>query len=159
MKRDLGRGHSINKEISLSLNTGLTTFSAVLTFAIDLEGRAARYYESAAKVGGDLTETFENYANRSAKRKQRLTAIRQDNITEIVLEPISGLNVADYELADTQPTDRQEALTQSLALESRLKQFYLDAEPKLNVTEPRRAFQKMAQENDERLTELKAAQA
>jgi len=143
----------------MTLSTGLTTFSAILTFAIDLEGRAAQYYAAAAKVGGgDLAETFENYANRSAKRKQRLTAIRQDNITEIVLEPISGLDVADYEIVDTPPADRNAALTQALALESLVKKFYLEAEPKLNVTEPRRAFQKMARENEERLTELQAAQ-
>ncbi len=148
---------SINKGIGLSLNTGLTTFSAVLTFAIDIEGHMVRFYEAAAKVAGDLTETFENYARRSAKRQQRLTAIRQDNITEIVLEPISGLNVADYQIGDYQPTDRHDALTQALELEGRVKQFYLDAEPKLNVTEPRRAFQKMALENDERLTELNDA--
>jgi rubrerythrin len=129
-----------------------------LTFAIDLEGATVRFYEAAAKVGGDLADTFENYARRSAKRQQRLTAIRQDNITEIVLEPISGLNVGDYDISGTQPTDRQQALGQALELESRVKQFYLDAGPKLNVTEPRRAFQKMAQENDERLAELKTAQ-
>jgi rubrerythrin len=129
-----------------------------LTFAIDLEATTVRFYEAAAKVGDDLADTFENYARRSAKRQQRLTAVRQDNITEIVLEPISGLDVADYKITDTQPADRQQALGQALELESRVKQFYLDAEPKLNVTEPRRAFKKMAQENDERLSELKAAQ-
>ena len=104
----------------MSLNTGLTTFSAVLTFAIDIEGRMVRFYEAAAKVADDLTETFENYARRSAKRQQRLTAIRQDNITEIVLEPISGLNVTDYEIVASQPSDRLEALTQALALEGRV---------------------------------------
>jgi len=140
----------------LSVNNSLSTFSAVLSFAVELEGESAKFYTEAAKVAADFAETFENYARRSTKRQQRMVAIRQDNITEIILEPISGLDPADYLLSVTTPADRQHALTQALELESRVKQFYVEAEPKLNVTEPRRAFQKMAQENEERITELKA---
>ena len=140
------------------MSTGLTTFSAILTFAIDLEDKSAQFYEAAAKVGGDLADTFENYNRRSIKRKQRMTAVRQDNVTEIVLEPISGLNSDNYEITISTPADRAQALAQALELEGRLKRFYVEAELKLNVTEPRRAFQKMAQENDERLAELKAVQ-
>jgi hypothetical protein len=142
----------------LSLNIGLTTFSAVLSFAIELEGEIAKFYESAAPIAADLTETFENYARKSTKRRQRLIAIRQDNVTEIVLEPISGLDSSDYAISATLPSDRQAALTQALAIEVRVKQFYQDAGAKLNVTEPQRAFQKMAQESVERLAELKALQ-
>jgi len=142
----------------LSLNSGLSTFSAVLSFAVEIERESATYYGAAANVAGDLAEMFANYAQRSTKRQQRLVAIRQDNITEIILEPISGLDAADYQVTITPPVDRQQALAQALNLESRAKRFYDEAELKLNVTEPRRAFQKMAQENVERLTELNAAQ-
>ena len=140
------------------MSTGLTTFSAILTFAVDLEDKSAQFYDAAAKVGDDLADTFENYSRRSAKRKQRMVAVRQDNITEMVLEPITGLDSDNYALNVTAPSDRAHALAQALEIEGRLKRFYVEAEPKLNVTEPRRAFQKMAQENDERLSELKAAQ-
>jgi len=140
----------------LSLNSGLTTFSAVLSFAVELEGESARFYEAAAKVADDLAETFENYARRSTKRQQRMVAVRQDNITEIILEPISGLNRADYQIAIVVPTDRQQAVALAIELETNAEKFYVEAEPKLNVTEPRRAFQKMAQENEERIAELKA---
>jgi rubrerythrin len=135
----------------------LNTFGAILTFAIDLEGAMEKFYEGAVVVAGntDTTELFENYARKSGKRKQRLTAVRQDNVTEMVLEPISGLNQADYEPVVNATTDRASALAEAIRLEERAERFYQDAGPKLNVTEPRRAFQKLAQENTERLSELR----
>lgn len=137
----------------------LNTFGAVLTFAIELEGAMQKFYEGASAVvgDGDTTELFENYAKKSGKRKQRLTAVRQDNVTEMVLEPISGLDQANYEPVASTPTDRAGALAEAIRLEERAERFYQDAGPKLNVTEPRRAFQKLAQENTERLSELRAA--
>jgi rubrerythrin len=136
----------------------LNTFGAVVTFAIDLEGAMQRFYEEAARVSeGDAAELFENYAKKSGKRQQRLIAVRQDNVTEMVLEPISGLNQADYEPAFTAPADSAAALKEATRLEECAERFYRDAGPKLNVTEPRRAFQKLGQENTERLTEIRAA--
>jgi rubrerythrin len=133
----------------------LNTFGAIVTFAIDLEGAMQRFYEQASAVGGDAAETFENYAKKSAKRRQRLIAVRQDNVTEMVLEPISGLNQIDYEPNAAAPADQASALAEAIRLEERAERFYMDAGPKLNVTEPRRAFQKLAQENTERLVELR----
>jgi rubrerythrin len=146
--------HTVRSKIEVSLNT----FGAILTFAIDLEGAMEKFYEGAGVVAGDAdtTELFENYAKKSSKRKQRLTAVRQDNVTEMVLEPISGLNQADYEPVVTAPSDRPGALAEAIRLEERAERFYQHAGPKLNVTEPRRAFQKLAQENTERLFELRA---
>ncbi|MEP7287266.1 MAG: hypothetical protein ABI947_16040 [Chloroflexota bacterium] len=135
----------------------LNTFSAILTFAISFEEKLQDFYQQAQAVGGDLAELFENYANKSGKRKQRLTGSRQDNVTEMVLEPISGLNSADYEPTFTAPTDRGVALTEAIQLEQRAERFYTEAGPKINVTEPRRMFQKLAQEDSERLSELQQA--
>ncbi len=136
----------------------LNTFGAVVTFAIDLEGALQRFYEDAAKVSeGDAAELFDNYARKSGKRRQRLIAVRQDNVTEMVLEPISGLNQVDYEPTFTTPADSAAALAEAIRLEERAERFYRDAGPKLNVTEPRRAFQKLGQENSERLAEIRAA--
>ena len=143
--------HKQQERLSVSLNT----FGAIVTFAIDLEGAMQRFYEEASAIGGDVAETFENYAKKSGKRKQRLLAVRQDNVTEMVLEPISGLNQGDYAPNAATPTDLVNAVKEAIRLEQRAERFYTDAGPKLNVTEPRRAFQKLAQENAERLAELR----
>ncbi len=132
----------------------LNTFGSVLTFAIDLEGVLQRFYDEAGKVVGDEAALFAEYARKSGKRRQRLVAVRQDNITEMVLEPINGLNQLDYEVLPSAPGDRMSAVSEAIRLETRAERFYVDAGPKLNVTEPRRMFQKLALENNERLIEL-----
>lgn len=136
--------------------SNLNTFGAILSFAIELEDTLQRYYQQAASVvAGDSSEVFDNFARKSGKRKQRLVGIRQENITEMVLEPITGLNDEDYALTIGNPATSAEALTEAIRLEERVERFYSDSGPKLNVTEPRRALQKFAQETAERLSELR----
>jgi hypothetical protein len=140
----------------MSAAPSLNTFGAILSFAIDLEARLGEYYTAAAGGTADLAEQFEEYARKSAKRGQRLTAIRQENVTEMILEPIAGLNAEDY-LIDFDPdTAGGAALAEAIRLETRAERFYAEAGPKLNVTEARRAFQRLAQENAERLEALHA---
>jgi rubrerythrin len=137
------------------MTDALNTYGAILTFAVKLEEALQRYYGQAkAASEGEQAERFEDFEKKAGKRKQRLVAIRQENVTEIVLEPINGLNMLDYELLPKTPTSAGEALTQAIALERRVERFYAEAGPKLNVTEPRRAFAKFAQEAAERLEAL-----
>jgi len=134
--------------------TSLNTYGAVLTFAIQLEGDLRTFYKAAAELGGEHAEQFEEYAQKSAKRQQRLVAIRQDNVTEIVLEPITGLDGQHYVIDPSAPANTADSLVKARANEQHAERFYREAGPKLNVTEPRRAFQKLAQENGDRLTDL-----
>lgn len=124
----------------------LNTFGSVLTFAVELEDALQKFYEAASSFG----EPFEDYARKSAKRKQRLIATRQDNVTEIVLEPITGLDGNRYAVDSSAPADVAAAKAQASHNEAQAEQFYLDSGPKLNVTEARRLFAKLAQESAER---------
>ena len=133
----------------------LNTFGAILTFAIEFEDSLQTFYKTASTVGGDSSELFTRYARKSGERKQRLIGIRQENVTEMVLEPISGLNIEDYQPNPVTPTDRTSALAEAARLEGRAERFYTDAGPKINASEPRRAFVKLAQENAKRLQEIK----
>jgi rubrerythrin len=132
----------------------LNTFGAILSFAITLEGSAQEFYESAA--AHDSNEEFADYARKAGKRKQRLSQIRQENVTEMVLEPITGLDATNYAITVSAPTSAGDARTQAIQLEDRLLRFYSDTSPKLNVTEARRAFQKFAQETADRIDALRA---
>ncbi len=71
----------------------LNTYSAILSFAIELEGKMHHYYESVA----EFDDAFVENAKRYVKRGQRITQIRQDHVTEMVLEPIHGLSWETYE--------------------------------------------------------------
>ena len=67
----------------------LNTFGAIMTFAIELERRLADYYGSAGAAA---------LAKAADKRRKKLERARRENVVEITLEPIAGLDAADYAL-------------------------------------------------------------
>lgn len=111
----------------------LNTFGAIMTFAIDLETRLRDYYQSV----GDATR-----AAAADKRRANLERVRRENVTEIKLEPIEGLDEANYalNLADTSAAGQQ-------AVEQIAAQFYTDTAPKLNVREAQRALERCAKQH------------
>lgn len=113
--------------------TELNTFGAVMAYAIKLESDLTVYYKSA----GD-----EAQAQNAEKRRLKLERIRRENVVEITLEPIEGLQAADYalDLEDTSPGGQQ-------AIERTAAQFYQDAAPKINVLPARRALERIGQEH------------
>lgn len=129
----------------------LNSYGTIMAFAIDLEGKLHQYYQNIAAAD----EAFADYAKRYGKRKARIAQVRQEHVTEIVLEPITGLDQARYELTpDLSVSTRAAMIAEAIRLEQIAEQFYLDTSAKLNVTEAIRTFQKFAGENAERLEEL-----
>ncbi|NDJ62588.1 MAG: hypothetical protein GYB67_15780 [Chloroflexi bacterium] len=112
------------------MEASLNTFGAVMTFAIDLEARLRDYYRSASA---------DDHAAAADKRRQTLERVRRENVTEIKLEPIDGLDVADcqLDLTDTSAAGQRAAAATAA-------RFYTDAAPKLNVREAQRALERCA---------------
>lgn len=108
----------------------LNTFGAIMTYAINLEGNLADYYEAA----GD-TES----AKEANKRKSKLERVRRENVLEITLEAIDGLDEADYDFNfdDTSDTGQQ-------AIEATAARFYEDVAPKINVRQAQRVLNRFA---------------
>ena len=115
--------------------SSLNTFGAILAYAIDLEARLRDYYQAA----GNPTRAAE-----ADRRRSNLERVRRENVTEIKLEPIEGLNEADYalNLSDTSPAGQQ-------AVEKTAAQFYTDVAPKINVREAQRALERAARQHGE----------
>jgi hypothetical protein len=132
----------------------LNSYGSILSFAIDFESRLQSFYDAAAA----FDDTFGDTAQRYARRKTRLIQVRQDHVTEMVLEPISGLDESDYGPAPVAAADRSGALTEARRLEALAAKFYGDAGPKMNVTEVIRTFQKLARENADRLDKFNGMQ-
>jgi hypothetical protein len=112
----------------------LNAFGAILSYAIDIEGQIADYYrpfDPARAADAD-------------KRRSNLERVRRENVTEIKLEPIEGLDEQDYalDLADTSPAGQQ-------AVEAVAARFYADCAPKLNVREAQRALERAARQHSE----------
>lgn len=113
----------------------LNAFGAILTFSIELETRLRDYYHSAGNA---------SRAADADKRRSTLERVRRENVTEIKLEPIEGLDEADYvlDLADTSPAGQA-------AVEQIAARFYADVAPKINVREAQRALQRFARQHEE----------
>jgi hypothetical protein len=113
----------------------LNTFGAILTHAIDLETRLRDYYQAA----GDSARAAD-----ADKRRSTLERVRREHVTEIKLEPIEGLDEADYVLdLSSSGADGQRAIEATAA------RFYQDTAPKLNVREAQRALERCARQHDE----------
>jgi len=117
------------------MTSQLNSFGSILTFAIDLETRIRDYYASAMDSAR---------AADADKRRLNLERVRRENVTEIKLEPIEGLNEADYvlNLADTSPAGQK-------AVEGAAARFYTDVAPTINVREAQRALERCARQHGE----------
>lgn len=121
----------------------LTQFGSIMTFAANLEKRLAIFYEEASKESGIHSEEFSRRAKACIKRKRRLERSRKENVTEITLEPIEGLDAANYKLdfANNFPLTINE-------IEKRIIRFYSDVTPKINVLEARRVLNRCQKEHN-----------
>jgi hypothetical protein len=124
----------------------LGTFGAILSFAIDREDQAARFY-SAVACGGSVQLCVE-LARGSGKRRRRLVRARQELVSEMVLESITGLDSDTY-LVDLQPREGEgEVLVQATALETSTAAYYRAAAAKMPIREVVRLFERLARESE-----------
>ena len=124
-------------------NIKLNQFGSVLTYAIELESLLAEYYDNAAKNNENYLSELGTRSKASLKRKKNLERSRRENITEITLEPIEGLETANY-VIDTTKMDL-ETINNN---EKIVVKFYGDAGPKLNVLESQRLFKRCHKEHN-----------
>jgi len=113
----------------------LNTFGAILTHAINLETALRDYYQRIGKA---------DRAKAADKRRQTMERIRRETVLEITLEPIDGLDEADYVL---DLSDSSEAAQQ--AVEESAARFYRDVAPKINVRQAQRALERAGKEHQE----------
>ncbi|MHA2275325.1 MAG: hypothetical protein ACXAC2_06145 [Candidatus Kariarchaeaceae archaeon] len=121
----------------------LTQFGSIITFAANLENQLAQFYEKTSREGGIHSEEFSRRSKACIKRKRRLEKSRRENVTEITLEPIEGLNVSDYQLDLTNNFPKNIDV-----IEKRIVRFYSDVIPKINVLESRRVLIRCQKEHN-----------
>lgn len=135
----------------------LATFGAIMSFGLELEQKAAAFYDSAAR--GALEEPFASLAKNARKRAVRIERARREGIAEMILEPITGMNSDDYLLELTPDAEETELLRQAIALEETTRRFYIDAAGKIPVREVVRTCIRMAKESERRGAELEKLQS
>jgi len=140
----------------------LTTFGAVLRFAMELEAASSAFYESASTVlskdgAGTLVREL---AAQHANRHRLLERTRQMKLNEMVLEPISGLEGHRY-VFDATPAPKDSVLRRAMDLEGIAQTFYVDSATVARslLTEAARTFRKLAEENGRNADRLRDAWA
>ncbi|MEE9539949.1 MAG: hypothetical protein V3V85_00460 [Candidatus Thorarchaeota archaeon] len=140
----------------------LTTFGAVVKFALDVEAEVSIFYESALGVTTDpnLRKLLENLLHRGEKRIKTLMRVRRENVTEMILEPIAGLNSEVHKLVTVIPEGANDSIVRetAAALETKLHEFYMHAAAKIGfLSEAAYALELLADANSEAAQSLRAA--
>ncbi|MFW9918856.1 MAG: hypothetical protein ACFFED_04605 [Candidatus Thorarchaeota archaeon] len=128
---------------------------------MDLESLAKDYYEDALKMisNPSFRSILDHLAKRANVRLATLERIRRENITEMILEPIKGLDsdAYPYEMNPNPSTDDKDTLDLAINLEETRKKFFEAAGSKIEfLIEAADAFERLGDENAENLESLKA---
>lgn len=138
----------------------LTTFGAIMGFAAEMAGKTAEIYKALGQRAKDsaLQEVLRGLSAEEGKNQALMGKMRQENVTEMILEPVTGLRQEDYEM-DLEVSDQMadaDVLKDAVALEQRGKRFFGDASAKVSLPEVARIFRKIAQKKEENLRRLQS---
>ena len=103
----------------------LNSFGSVLSFAIALETQLRNIHEQAGNASA---------ATSADKNRQKLERVRRENVVEITLEPIEGLDAANYVIGAGGTPEQSEAVA---------AKFYSEVAPKINVKAAQRALEQI----------------
>jgi len=126
----------------------ITTFGAVMKFAMEREGDVQAALDEAARNTNlsSLHGRIGELTTQVKKNIKFLERARRENINEMVLEPISGLEEKDYffrvpSVNDISGEEFNRFLEES---NNRIVAFYNDAARELPVDEVKRLFERLA---------------
>ncbi len=138
----------------------LGTFGAIMGFAAEITGQTGEIYKTLAQKAKDLTlrEVLQVLSAEEGKSHSLMEKTRRENVTEMILEPITGLHQEDYgiDLKVVDPVEDADLLRAVLILEEREKKFFNDVSIKVPLPEVARIFRKMAQKKQENLAKLQS---
>jgi len=136
----------------------LSTFGAIMGFAAEMVGQTRDTYKALAEKAKNpaLKEVLRELAVEKGKNHSLMERTRRENVTEMILEPVTGLHEEDYEvdLKGLEQKDDADLLRVALILEQREKKFFQDASTKLPLPEVARIFRKISRKMEDDLEKL-----
>jgi hypothetical protein len=101
-----------------------------------------------------MAEMLGELAKGSAKRRRNLLRARQELVSEMILESVTGLD-SDAYCVDLGPkAGDADVLAQAQAFEGTAAGYYRDAAAKMPIREVVRLFERLAQENERRQAKI-----
>ncbi len=137
----------------------LSTFGAIMGFAAEMVQQTETFYKAMVQKAKDpiLSEALQVLSEEEGKNYSLMERTRRENVTEMILEPVTGLQREDYEI-DLKMTDQMrdaDLLKMALILEERERRFFSEVSGKIPLPEVGRIFRKMAQKKEKSLAKLK----
>lgn len=121
----------------------LGTFGAILKFAIDFEEGCVKFYHEIGPGDG----RWPAFASDAEKRVRALGRVRREMVTEMILEPIAGLQSGDY-ACDWVAGAPEQLIAQARSIEEVGRRFYQDVSSRVSIPEVGRTFLKFAQAHE-----------
>jgi rubrerythrin len=124
-----------------------------MKFALEVENEVTSFYESAKELVEDqeLAGLFDSLADRGQKRTKTIERVRRENVTEMILEPITGLDSETYKPVTAIPEDPDDGAIREVAveIEKNLQSFYAQSALKIDfLSEVAYAFELLAEANE-----------
>ena len=125
-----------------------------MKFALEIEGKVSDFYKEVSEHAKDdtLVGVLGDLVARGQKRIKTLERVRRENVTEMILEPIEGLDSDSFgiETVVSQGIDDGTIKTLASAIETTLQKFYIAAAKKIDfLPEAEYAFELLAEKNEE----------
>jgi rubrerythrin len=141
----------------------LSTFSAILTFALDTEDRSIAFLEELIVRKDCLVvrPALEEIVQVKKKHRRTLETIRRENITEMILEPVRNLKTVDFpsEISQKEVKTLADGIQAVLAAEKMASRFLLTASEKLNLAEVAKALKKLQTAKEDLIEKIKKLHA
>jgi len=115
----------------------IINFGSILNFAEELEAKDEQFYTAALRHPGAeaLKPVFEQFIEDCKKNQKNIQRARRENVTEMILEHISGFTRAPFVLDPGDPSgmDSRQLSEMASKLEERAERYYLEAAEKIKA--------------------------
>lgn len=136
----------------------LSTFGAIMGYAAEMVKQTGEVYDGLIGKAKSpaLKQILEDFASEEKKNQSLMEKTRRENVTEMILEPITGLCQEDYEVnfKDMAQKEDSDLVKIALVLEERAKRFFRDASTKIPLPEVARTFRRIGQRKEENVVRL-----
>lgn len=120
----------------------LSTFSALITFAIENEKKGLKILNSFAEQERQLVSEF---IEESQKILKKLETILRENVTEMVMEPCEELDEKRFEIEKR----ANEPIQAAVEITEKQKAYLEEVERIINLSEVKRAIKKLIDKKTE----------
>jgi len=138
----------------------LSTFGAIMGYAAEIIKQTEEAYQGLISKAKNptLKQALQDLAGEEKKNQSLMERTRRENVTEMILEPITGLHQEEYivDLKGVPQKDDTDLVKGAMILEERVKRFFSDASAKVPLPEVARTFRKVSQKREENLGKLQS---